>query len=586
MKKIITLICLATSLATVAQSSNFENYSNFEATTNGNMIVTAMTKDNLGNTYLTGRLIETVDFDPGIGVTLITSQPTSNYNTFILKLGANDQLIWVKTIKSDSLNQRDITIDNLGNVLITGTYSFTFDIDPSDNVFELPTPVNSGFDGYILKLNNNGDFVWAKTLGSFGSEIGTAITTDSQGNVLTIGNYSKTADFDPGPNVVLLTGTFGNFDDNIFVSKLDPNGNFIWVRGYLTKESNEFIKDIKTDSNDAIYILDRFGNNITFEQGNPLASLVTSNNGGFVVVTDPFILKLSSAGNFIWAKNIGTFGTDTGHHLALDTTGNIYAAISCEAGTVDCDPGVGVFNLTSTTPFGLVLKMNNNGQFITAFKIESSINATCVGIAVEANENVIITGNYSGTSNFGTSLNPASITSIAPNKSLYIARYDNTNTLINLKNVNTETFPTAVGLIEPKDVIIDNLNRVQVVSNYLTTITLSKNGEPLTTFSTSLVGDRRFFKIIDPMLTNNLYNYNFKQTANINIYPNLTNSILNIDISENATLQITDLLGKTVLEKSITSGKNTFTIEALPTGMYISKIQNENGIYNQKIMKN
>ena len=71
-----------------------------------------------------------------------------------------------------------------------------------------------------------GDLLWAARLGGTGSDNGSAIAVDAAGNVYTAGSFSGTADFDPGAGTQNLV-SIGSFD--VFVSKLDASGNFLWV---------------------------------------------------------------------------------------------------------------------------------------------------------------------------------------------------------------------------------------------------------------------------------------------------------------------------------------------------------------------
>ena len=54
---------------------------------------------------------------------------------------------------------------------------------------------------------------------------GTHLATDASGNVYTTGFFRDTIDFDPGISIYSL-GSNGSTD--IFIQKLDSNGNFIW----------------------------------------------------------------------------------------------------------------------------------------------------------------------------------------------------------------------------------------------------------------------------------------------------------------------------------------------------------------------
>ena len=70
---------------------------------------------------------------------------------------------------------------------------------------------------------------WAKQLKGTNNEIGTSIAVDASGNVYTIGYFDGTTDFDPGSTISNLT-TAGY--DDIFVSKLDASGNYVWAKKF------------------------------------------------------------------------------------------------------------------------------------------------------------------------------------------------------------------------------------------------------------------------------------------------------------------------------------------------------------------
>ena len=71
------------------------------------------------------------------------------------------------------------------------------------------------------------DFVWARAMGGTSDDSPGGMTLDGSGNVHTVGGFSGTADFDPGPGTFNLTSA-GNQPS--FVSKLDSSGNFVWAR--------------------------------------------------------------------------------------------------------------------------------------------------------------------------------------------------------------------------------------------------------------------------------------------------------------------------------------------------------------------
>src|SRR5690606_34737555 len=86
---------------------------------------------------------------------------------------------------------------------------------------------NGDADIYIQKLDANGNFLWAKSLGGIDVDRVSYITTDISGNVYLTGFFSGTVDFDPGVGVVNLTAT-GVID--IFILKITASGTLSWAK--------------------------------------------------------------------------------------------------------------------------------------------------------------------------------------------------------------------------------------------------------------------------------------------------------------------------------------------------------------------
>src|SRR5919108_3604946 len=83
------------------------------------------------------------------------------------------------------------------------------------------------FESIPAKATPSVVFGWAKRIGGTTNDIGYAITVDGNGNVYTTGFFYSIVDFDPGAGAYNLTSA-GLGD--IFVSKLDSNGNLIWAK--------------------------------------------------------------------------------------------------------------------------------------------------------------------------------------------------------------------------------------------------------------------------------------------------------------------------------------------------------------------
>ncbi len=348
--------------------------------------------DASGNIYTTGVFESTVDFDPGAGIFNLFAGGIQN--TFISKLDASGNFVWAKSFVGNSGGRGiSIELDGFGNVYTTGNFSQTTDFDPGPGVFNLLT-VSSIPNSFVSKLDANGNFVWAKKLGAGATTAGGAsIALDASGNVYSTGTFKGTGDFDPGAGIINLTSATTSFTD-IFISKLDPSGNFVWAKrigGTQADVSNA----IAIDASSNVYITGWFQDMVDFDPnaGTVYISSVPINR------TDIFITKLDASGNFIWANRIGGAQSDQSYSIALDATANIYTTGTFQS-TVDFDPGPGIYNISGEGIY--VSKLNTDGNFVWAVKLTSY--ADIPSINLDAAENVYTTGGF--TSSFDADPGP------------------------------------------------------------------------------------------------------------------------------------------------------------------------------------
>ncbi|MBI3464628.1 MAG: SBBP repeat-containing protein [Planctomycetes bacterium] len=280
---------------------------------------------------------------------------------FVAKLDPTSSVLWLKqTSESSLMFPAGVAVDSSGNVYATGDYSGTVDFDPGPGTFSLssiPSTKDWPTDAFIWKLNTNGEFVWAGSVGSDGRDGGTGIALDAANNVYLTGHWRvgqspKKTDFDPGPGTFKLTNK-GNSD--IFVLKLDANGNFVWAKS-MGGQSMDIASAVALDGSANVYTTGEFFDRADFDPG-PGTFYLESSLGpysfplGQVHTTDIFVSKLTSDGNFAAAASMGGDGShDIGRGIALDTSGNVYTTGSfggSDGSTADFDPGPGTFNLTS-----------------------------------------------------------------------------------------------------------------------------------------------------------------------------------------------------------------------------------------------
>lgn len=305
-----------------------------------------------------------------------------------------------------------ITLDGQGNVYATGYYSTTTDFDPGPGVFNLHS-VNAE-DIFLAKYKTDGSLVWAKSIGDFRYQAGYAITLDTSGNIYITGIFFGSLDFDPGPGVSTLSSA-GNED--VFIEKFDNSGNFIWAKR-IGGPSNDFANAIVLDKFGNIYLNGYFDGTSDFDPGDAVFNMTSDGS------TDIYICKLSNSGNFLWARQIGGSASEGAYSIGLDEQNNVYST-GFFWGTVDFDPGPGVFNLISNGfGDGFILKMNSNGDFIKAGKIGSNNVVRCTSLKLDHAGSVYVTGYFDGNADFDIGPGVALLNSAVGDEDVFIAKYN------------------------------------------------------------------------------------------------------------------------------------------------------------------
>lgn len=134
------------------------------------------------------------------------------------------------------------------------------------------------------------------------------------------------------------------------------------------------------------------------------------------------LLALASFAESQVLFSAGSSGTDYGKDLAVDSQRNIIVAGYFTA-TVDFNPAAGVNNLTSVGNVdNFVAKYDANGNYVWAFSFGSLGVDIPHSVSVDSQNNIVVTGYFSGTTDFDPSPNVVNRTS-AGSRDYYIAKY-------------------------------------------------------------------------------------------------------------------------------------------------------------------
>ncbi|MCF8297615.1 MAG: T9SS type A sorting domain-containing protein [Saprospiraceae bacterium] len=296
---------------------------------------------------------------------------------------------WAKSIGGDSTDiSRCIKVDTAGNIYITGYFKGTVDFDPGTSVNNLTSAGEE--DIFIQKLDSNGNFLWAKSVGGVSRDVARSIALDASGFIYITGYFAGTADFDPGTATYNLSS---NGNDDVFILKLTTLGAFVWAKS-VGGTSRERSYSIALDNNGNIYTTGKFADSADFDPGATVSTLVSANG------EDVFILKLNGSGAFVWAKSFAGTLHDVGNFITTDISGNIYVSGEFE-GTTDFDPGASTFNLTSNGYWDMfIVKLNSTGDFVWA-KSFGGVNRDGINMTtIDNSGNVYNSGKFQNTVDF------------------------------------------------------------------------------------------------------------------------------------------------------------------------------------------
>ena len=293
-----------------------------------------------GSLYVLGDFDTTLDFDPGPGMALLT--PLGGKDGYLAKYTPDQELLWVRQFGGDgvdglkriafdsqgdvlvtgasdssSMVLGDITLSNLegvtakldqdgnvvwarprgnagvsadgvGNVYVAGLFSGTTDFDPGPGVSNLTS--QGGNDGYLLKLDANGDFVAVMSVGGPENVSARRVAAGDDGSVYLVGNFAGQIEFGDfvGSAPAFLTSGGGN---DTYLMKLGADGQRQWLR-HLTGPGDVVEGSIRLDDTGAIYLTGRFEQTVDFGSGTPFVA----------GEEDSYVTKWDADGGLIWVS--------------------------------------------------------------------------------------------------------------------------------------------------------------------------------------------------------------------------------------------------------------------------------------------
>lgn len=540
---------------------------------------------------------------------------------------------WInQTGGSGAVIGRFVYSDLFGNVYTCGNYSGQIDLDPGSA--DLYAVSNGDEDLFIQKFDGSGNLLWALSLGGEGEDRAACISTDYSGNILVTGFFADSVNFDPSipANYTVAAG-----DRDIFVLKLDEDGNFMFVKTMGGTTGSAEGTSIVTDESDAIYITGYFLGSVDFDPGIS-TSFLTPSYG-----SDIFILKLDASGELVWVKQPAGTTDEKGLSIALDSNNDILITGNLgNNGSCDFDPGPGSQIYTASGGnAGFLLKLDNDGIFIWAKSLDCSIASHPYSLTIDSNNSTIVTGYFSGTLYNQPGSSIAHLPATGPQNG-FVQKFDTNGNLVWMKKIAGTGAITLYSVsVGPSDAIYLTGSFYNTIdfdpgvaeNNYTTTEgcdvfveKLNQDGEfdwvqtvgvwdyNLASFAgaTNEAGELFLLSIFRDTVSSNpllgpdfiadgstdmlLLKFNAAlsvedeniNTGNISVYPNPTNQTIYIDLSLQTGITIVsiyDVAGNLLLSTATVSSIFSADISAFSRGIYLINIKSENADEIFKITK-
>ena len=209
------------------------------------------------------------------------------------------------------------------------------------------------------------------------------VETDASGNIYTTGYTTSQSVF--GGSLTINTNGFSD----VYVSKSDPNGNFLWVKVFGGAMADRGY-DLELDNNGNIYVTGYYQGTAQFD------SFVITSNGS----QDIFVAKLNNQGDVLWVKSEGGPSGDTGYGITVDGSGNVIATGQFK-GTANIGPNNFSSALNPTTGLPefdiFVSKYDANGNDLWSIQGSAKYDDRGLAIKTDANDNILVTGQFSDT---------------------------------------------------------------------------------------------------------------------------------------------------------------------------------------------
>jgi hypothetical protein len=523
----------------------------------------AIAVDTGGNSYITGYIEGTVDFDPGPDTAYLGRDgETTGY---MAKYDSAGEYLWAFRL---GIAGHALAISGSGNVVVRGTFAGTLDFDPGDDTANLTAETNELF---VAQYTPAGNYLWAwhipvpaSKIPSQATYVGLAI--DESGDIVVSGAFNDTVDFDPGTGEAYLSPAFssqGNPD--MFVAKYSATGKYVWAF-HVGGSEWEQADAVAIDRKGNIYLTGYFRGTVNFNPGGGAVANLSSSGGS----PDIFVAKYSASQEFRWVFSVGGVTNDRGLRLAVngDTTVVIAGYFS---GIAYFDPGSGSASLTALSSQDIfVASYDSSGNFRW---VAGPGRGWSKAVAIDRSGDIVIGGSFYGTNDFDPGPGVANLTSV-PDTVLngFVASYAPSGKLRWAFDI-----PVSANYSHVTGLATGSAGNVYVIGAIGATADLDPGNDTVYRTPTGKSANflARYSSVTQPNLSAGESSDN-SHDIDLRVVPNpFTDAFtLHFDVASSPSrIQIVDVMGRVVESRAIIDSNDEITFgSTLPAGAYFIEI--------------
>ena len=196
-------------------------------------------------------------------------------------------------------------------------------------------------DGWMLKVDSSGNEVWSKQYGSPAVDTFNSIIQTSTGNYLAVGQAGAAI----GDN------TFSGGVADTWLTEINPSGNEVWTKMYGSSGDDGLVDITSTKTGDYVAVGYTTGDMTITNLSASSKMNSKANIGGY----DGLVLKVDSSGNLLWSNQYGTPETDVLEGVIQSADGS-YVAVGYTQGSVTDGTNYGSFD-------GWILKLEGDLEY-------------------------------------------------------------------------------------------------------------------------------------------------------------------------------------------------------------------------------